>query len=147
LDGEDRDLGLTRLSPGLIAITGAGRRFLARVARMDARWFVHLDGATIECEIISPASGHGGRGGASGEDLSVPMPGVVTQVLVREGDQVSPGQPLVIVEAMKMEHVVRARQAGRVRAVRVREEERVEAGAAVVDLDPGPGAGAGEGAL
>jgi hypothetical protein len=59
------------------------------------------------------------------------MPGAVTHVLVREGDAVSPGQPLVIVETMKMEHVIRARRAGRVRALRVREEDQVEAGTVV----------------
>jgi len=135
VEGGDHDLDLAPLSPGLIAITAAGRRSLARVARLDARWFVHVDGLTVECEIISRDGGQPGRGRPSDEDLMTPMPGVVSRVLVGEGDAVSPGQPLVIIEAMKMEHVVRARRAGRIRALRVREEDQVEAGTVVADLD------------
>jgi acetyl-CoA/propionyl-CoA carboxylase biotin carboxyl carrier protein len=49
----------------------------------------------------------------SGEIVS-PMPGVVIAVHVAIGDQVAVGDPLVVIEAMKMEHVVRARRAGHV---------------------------------
>ena len=49
----------------------------------------------------------------SGEIVS-PMPGVVIAVNVAIGDQVSVGDPLVVIEAMKMEHIVRAKRSGRV---------------------------------
>jgi acetyl/propionyl-CoA carboxylase alpha subunit len=142
LDGRDHDLDLAELSPGLTSITTGRRRALARVARLQACWFVHIDGVTMECEIVSRDQGQPPRGRPSDEGLSAPMPGVVTQVLVREGDPVSPGQPLVIVEAMKMEHVVRARRAGRVRALRVRTDDQVEAGTIVLDLEAGVQEGA-----
>jgi biotin carboxyl carrier protein len=157
VDGKDHDLQLAPLSPGMTAITAAGRRSLARVARLGARWFVHIEGLTAECEIISRRGpqqiassqqsvavkdkGQAQRGGLSDEGLLAPMPGVVTQVLVREGDAVSLGQPLVIVEAMKMEHVVRAHRAGRVHALHVRENDQVDAGTVVLDLDTDPGTG------
>ena len=48
------------------------------------------------------------------DEIVSPMPGVVIAVNVAIGDQVSVGDPLVVIEAMKMEHVVRARRAGRV---------------------------------
>ena len=137
LDGRDHDLDLLPLSPGLTTIIASGRRSLARVARLDGRWYVHIDGVTMECEIISRDAERPRKIGPSDEGLWAPMPGVVTQVLVRVGDVVSPGQPLVIVEAMKMEHVVRARRAGRVRALHVRPEDQVEAGTVVLDLDAG----------
>ena len=73
-----------------------------------------------------------------GADLSAPMPGSVTQVLVRAGDAVTPGQPLVIIEAMKMEHVIRAPRVGRVHAVHIRPGDQVEGGATLVDLAPEP---------
>jgi len=141
VDGTDYNLDLTPLSPGLIAVTAAGRRSLARVAGLEPRWFVHIGGATMECQIISRDTEQPRGGGRSDEGLSAPMPGVVTQVLVGEGDAVSPGQPLVIVEAMKMEHVVRAHRAGRVRALRVRKADQVDAGTVVLDLDTDPGTG------
>jgi 3-methylcrotonyl-CoA carboxylase alpha subunit len=79
------------------------------------------------------------RARAHGGGLEAPMPGVVTRVLVSAGDAVRQGQPLVAIEAMKMEHVLRAPRDGRVRAVAVRKGEMVNGGAAVVELEEAGG--------
>ncbi|HWM88908.1 MAG TPA: biotin carboxylase N-terminal domain-containing protein [Kofleriaceae bacterium] len=68
--------------------------------------------------------------------LSAPMPGRVVRVLVAEGDPCAAGQPLVILEAMKMEHAVKTARAGRVTRLLVREGDPVEAGAVLVALEP-----------
>jgi propionyl-CoA carboxylase alpha chain len=68
--------------------------------------------------------------------LSAPMPGRVVRVLVAEGDPCAPGQALVILEAMKMEHAVKTSRAGRVIKLHVREGDPVEAGAVLVALEP-----------
>ncbi len=68
--------------------------------------------------------------------LATPLPGVVIRVAVKVGDRVSAGDTLVVVEAMKMEHAIRAPHAGIVRAVRYQEGERVPEGAALIELDP-----------
>jgi acetyl/propionyl-CoA carboxylase alpha subunit len=73
-------------------------------------------------------------GGA--EALTAPMPGTVLRVLVQPGDTVAPRQPLVVLEAMKMETPVVARFAGRVAAVHVAEGASVAAGALLVELEP-----------
>ena len=74
--------------------------------------------------------------GAAGEDLGVrsPMTGRVVAVNVQEGDTVEKGQPLVVVEAMKMEHVLRAPRAGQVRKVACQAGQLVEGGAELVEL-------------
>jgi 3-methylcrotonyl-CoA carboxylase alpha subunit len=66
--------------------------------------------------------------------LSTPLPGTVVAVEVHVGDRVSAGQTLLVVEAMKMEHAIRAPRAGVVTAVRYRVGERVAEGVALVDL-------------
>ncbi|MFD3553607.1 biotin carboxylase N-terminal domain-containing protein [Streptomyces goshikiensis] len=53
-----------------------------------------------------------GRGHAGAETLAAPMPGTVTVVKVAVGDKVTAGQSLLVVEAMKMEHVISAPHAG-----------------------------------
>jgi biotin carboxyl carrier protein len=63
-----------------------------------------------------------------------PMPGRVVKVLVRAGDAVAPGQPLVVMEAMKMENEIRARTAGTVAEVHVSVGDTVEGGAPLVTL-------------
>jgi len=76
--------------------------------------------------------------GASAQDdpgtLSAPSPGVVRVVHVAEGDAVEEGQPLVVLEAMKMEQTLRAPQAGTVEAVLCGEGDAVAEGAVLVRL-------------
>ncbi len=69
----------------------------------------------------------------SGE-LCSPMPGLVLDVLVRVGDVVDSRQPLVVIEAMKLEHPVAAPFAGTVAAVNVSAGDQVATGAVLVEL-------------
>ena len=62
------------------------------------------------------------------------MPGKVIKVLVAAGDTVASGQPLVILEAMKMEHVIKAPAAGAVSDVGVKPGDFVEDGRTLVTL-------------
>ena len=66
--------------------------------------------------------------------LVAPMPGLVVRVNVQPGDEVQPGQPLVVIEAMKMENELRATAAGKVSAVRAKPGEAVEKGEVLVEL-------------
>jgi len=66
------------------------------------------------------------------------MPGILRAVLVKAGDVVAAGQPLVILEAMKMENELRAEHAGVVREVKVGVGVPVDSGAELVVLDPPP---------
>jgi 3-methylcrotonyl-CoA carboxylase alpha subunit len=63
------------------------------------------------------------------------MPGHVLQVLVQAGERVSRGQPLMIIEAMKMEHTVRAPAEGVVQAVNFATGDRVEEGVELLELE------------
>ncbi len=71
---------------------------------------------------------------AAGGEIQVkaPIPGLVVRVLVRTGDAIKSGQPLVILEAMKMENELRAVREGTVGDVRVKPGERVEQGAVLL---------------
>ncbi len=74
-------------------------------------------------------------GGAGGNVIEAPMPGLVTQVAVKAGDAVSEGDRLVVLEAMKMEHVMRAPRDGVVATLAVSQDDQVEAGAMLVALE------------
>lgn len=80
----------------------------------------------------SSCSAAGRRQGAGA--VKAPMPGKVVRLLVAAGDAVEEGQPLVILEAMKMEHVVCARRSGVVGAVHAAEGSVVSDGALLTEL-------------
>lgn len=127
-------LELFRWEPGVLFFSESGRSRIARVVHAQGRSFLHVDGYTVEYATAPGGGPEPGAGGAPHTELTAPMPGAVTQVLTGEGDEVVRGQPLVIVEAMKMEHVIRAPRAGLVRAVRARVGDQVEGGAVLVEI-------------
>jgi 3-methylcrotonyl-CoA carboxylase alpha subunit len=73
--------------------------------------------------------------GAGSGSLSTPLPGVVVSVAVKEGDQVAAGQTLLVIEAMKMEHAIRAPRAGVVKALKQKVGDRVREGSALAEIE------------
>lgn len=67
--------------------------------------------------------------------LSAPIPGLVVKVLVEEGTEVEEDQPLIILEAMKMENEIRAQQKGTVKQVNVVAGQRVEQNSVLILLE------------
>jgi biotin carboxyl carrier protein len=109
---------------------------------------LRFDAGEIECgrrryRVETAAAGASARAeaaralGAAGGRLVVkaPMPGRVVRVLVSAGDRVSARQPLLVVEAMKMENILRAPRAGVVTDVAAAAGLAVETGAALVVID------------
>jgi 3-methylcrotonyl-CoA carboxylase alpha subunit len=75
------------------------------------------------------------RGGVAGE-CRAPLPGAVTKVLVGEGDAVEEGDGLVVLEAMKMEHTLRANGAGTVGQVHCAPGQQVDVHDLLVTVEP-----------
>jgi len=84
---------------------------------------------------IDTSSGAHGSGGHEQSEVVAPMPGTVIRVLVEPGATVSARQPLVVLEAMKMETPLVSPYEATVRAVHVSEGDRVAGGAVLVELD------------
>jgi len=81
---------------------------------------------------LSVEAAGGQVGGAA--SLESPMPGTLIKVLVAEGDQVTEGQPLLLMEAMKMEHTIVAPYAGRIVRLPYAQGAQVAGGVALVEL-------------
>ena len=116
-----------------LALTLGSRRIRARVLHHGRDRLVLLDGRRVAIEAIDPYAppavedGHGGH-------LAAPMPGAIVAVHVKPGDRVERGQPLLVMEAMKMEHTIVAPFAGTVEAVYFAPREQVKEGAELVAL-------------
>ncbi len=105
-------------------VEGTGHRRQVRVATAGTRAWVLAEGLTLALTQVPRFPEPGARVVAGG--LVAPMPGKVVKVLVTEGEVVAAGAALVVLEAMKMEHTVRAGEPGTVRAVHVVVGEQVE---------------------
>jgi len=70
-----------------------------------------------------------------GDVLAAPMPGRIVRQLIAAGDRVARGAPLLVLEAMKMEHTIVAPGDGRVAALRYAEGDQVEEGAILLDFE------------
>jgi biotin carboxyl carrier protein len=75
------------------------------------------------------------RQGSGRESVTTPMPGKVVRLLVAEGDQITAGQGLVVVEAMKMQNEMKAPRAGRVVSIAVKPHDAVNAGAVLLTIE------------
>jgi len=96
----------------------------------------------VRLTLVDPLA-HAGEEEAHAGHLTAPMSGTVVAVMVKAGNKVAKGAPLVVLEAMKMEHTIVAPAAGVVTAVNFGVGDRVAEGADLVDLAdeaPQPGA-------
>lgn len=86
-----------------------GRRMALRLAARDGATFIHLNGRAHEVGRFDPADRLTGGGAGVGDHRVVaPMPGVVVSVAVKSGDKVKEGQPLLVIESMKLETTLTA---------------------------------------
>jgi acetyl-CoA/propionyl-CoA carboxylase biotin carboxyl carrier protein len=76
----------------------------------------------------------GGGGGASGDDLVSPMQGTIVKIVASDGDQVSTGDTVVVLEAMKMEQPLTAHKAGSVAGLSVQVGQTVPAGEVICQI-------------
>ncbi|MBC7795069.1 MAG: biotin/lipoyl-binding protein [Clostridia bacterium] len=77
----------------------------------------------------------GARSDGGPAEITSPMPGKVVAVLVKEGQEVTQGQGLIVVEAMKMENELRSPRAGIVRELKAKEGAAVDSGAALCTVE------------
>jgi 3-methylcrotonyl-CoA carboxylase alpha subunit len=98
------------------------------------RVVLFVDGREYVFEIIDPRRARRADEAAKGH-LTSPMPGIVVLVAASAGETVKKGTPLVVVEAMKMEHAIAAPRDGRIGAVKVAVGDKVAAGAELVVME------------
>jgi biotin carboxyl carrier protein len=139
VDGEPHEVSVRSTDLGLSIVFADGRSLdVAATETASGEWFVQLPHVDLTAvvdrrrrERVRP-----GIAGAAGlQRVTAPMPGRVVRVLVKVGDLVEVRQPLVVIEAMKMENELSSPKAGRVKEVPASEGQSVEAGRLLVVVE------------
>jgi biotin carboxyl carrier protein len=160
IDGEEHVIDVAELPGGHYDVRVAqGNRLNAEIIARDGLFTMRVEGRVLDLVIDGElpelevfASGHRasvkvesdrmraaasvrGRGpNAANGVVTSPMPGKVVKLLVKEGDEVAEGAPIVVVEAMKMENELISPRAGVVQKVFVAPGDAVEGGARLVTI-------------
>jgi biotin carboxyl carrier protein len=126
------------IAPGLYSVLYGGRSYEVRIAGNGAEWLATVGDRTFTLDVADPRDAAKRSNATLGhlhQDVKAPMPGKVIRLLVREGDEVAPGQGLAVVEAMKMQNELKAPKNGVVKKINVVEGAAVDAGQSLAEVE------------
>ena len=127
-EGEDYSINLNNISDGKYFLNSAGKN--AAVVCADKYFAVNGVEFTIEAPMRSRTKG---RSHDHGQMIS-PMPGKILKIFVTPGEIVTAGTPILVMEAMKMEHTIKASKEGKIEAILYKEGDQVSGGVELVKL-------------
>lgn len=129
---------------GLVSVLYKGKSYTAiieSVDRQNKEVSIRVNGEVYKTSIKEPIDlllsnmGLDLKSMQKVEPVKAPMPGMVLKVLVTPGQQINKGDGLVVLEAMKMENILKATTTATVKAIKVAERTVVEKGAVLIELE------------
>jgi len=129
---------------GLISVLYNGKSFTAIIENVDRtskEVSLRINGQLYTSTIKEPIDlllsnmGINLKAGHKTEPVKAPMPGMVLKILVAPGQQVNKGDGLVVLEAMKMENILKATGPATVKAIKATERTAVEKGTVLIELE------------
>jgi propionyl-CoA carboxylase alpha chain len=143
LDGGELVDIVGRWVPGqrLLTVLVDGRKRIVQVRRAGRDWELQTRGATHKVQVLAPHIADLSHYMIEKEppDLSrlllAPMPGLLTRLDVAVGDKVVPGQPVAVMEAMKMENILRAPKAATVKATPAKAGDSLAVDQVIVEFE------------
>jgi propionyl-CoA carboxylase alpha chain len=141
-DGDLVDI-VGRWVPGqrLLSVVIDGRHRIVQIRRVGRNWELQTRGASHQVQVLSPHVAELSKFmiDKPAPDLSrlllAPMPGLLTKLDVAVGDKVEPGQPVAVMEAMKMENILRAPKAATVKATPAKAGDSLAVDQVIVEFE------------
>jgi|SRR6266567_1849796 len=132
LNGRESVVDVVQIGPNTVSLLLEGKSVEVRREFSGERQQIFLNGSPYEVAVRDPRSLRSrkrtGSTGDGPQKLVASMPGKVMRILAREGDEVSAGQGIIVVEAMKMQNEIRSSKAGTLKKLLAREGLNVNAG-------------------
>ncbi len=139
LDGRELPVDVVFSQSGVLSILLNGKSYEVKQETAGPETSIVVGNERFRASIRDPRSLRSRRRGAdSGQGvkkLSAPMPGKVVRILAPAGTEVEAGQPVLVIEAMKMQNELKSPKKGRVKKIAVSEGAAVEAGQALAEVE------------
>ena len=133
-DNTEYKVEAQEIKPGQLKIKVGEKLIKSIITEGNKEKFVFVDGKVFKVKPIE-LTGRKKRKKKEEGDLSSPISGKVVSVKVKKGDSVKKGVVLMIIEAMKMEYLIRAPYNGKVKDVYFKQNDQVEIGQNTVEID------------
>jgi 3-methylcrotonyl-CoA carboxylase alpha subunit len=123
------------IKPGQLKITIGDRLIKSIVTEGEKEKFIFIDGDVFKVKPVELTGRTAKRQkDTSGKDLESPISGKISHVKVKKDDFVKKGDVLIVIEAMKMEYLIRAPYSGKIAKMFFKENDQIEIGQKTVEL-------------
>ena len=141
IDGTEYTANVEEKEDGKLAVTVNGKVYEVEVpghvvAAPKVQPVKPAAAVAAPAPAAAPAAGPAAPKQATGAGAAItaPLPGVITSIEVKEGDQVKAGQTVIVMEAMKMANNITAESDGTVKAILVQQGAQVQSGDALIEI-------------
>ncbi len=135
-DSDEVEVDAVRPVEDVLSLLYQGRSWEAGLVEIEDGYEVEVVGLRHEFEVMDPRKKALRMAeGAGDKALKTQMPGRVVRILVAEGSTVEEGQPVIVVEAMKMENELKSPVSGTVQRLCVQEGEQVQARSTLIEFE------------
>lgn len=143
VNGQPVTWDITRIQEGYFHILLENRSYRAEIVEMDSArktFLIKINGRKYplvlkdKFDLLLEKMGMNTNAGAKVNNVRAPMPGLIIDLKVKNGDSVKAGDPLLILEAMKMENIIKAPGDATVRSVKVSMGEGVEKNQVLIEF-------------
>ncbi len=132
-DNNEYTVTATEMSPGQLKILLGDRIIKSVVSEGDENKFVFLDGHVYKVKRVELTGKKKSEKKAA--DLASPISGTVVSVKVDEGNSVKKNDVIMVIEAMKMEYLIRAPHKGTVKKIHFKEQDQIEIGQITAEIE------------
>ncbi len=144
INDQSAALDAIELSDGSLNLIHKGKSWNVRILSADSEtktYRLRINGQTMEVglsddmDLLLNRLGFSGMGSKKVNELKAPMPGLVLKVLVEPGQAVKKGDPLLVLEAMKMENILKSPGEAKVKAIKVSAQDKVEKNVVLIEFE------------
>jgi biotin carboxyl carrier protein len=143
VDGKPFPWDLVKVTEGYFHVLVNNQSYTAEIVKVDVptkSFLIKVNGKTYPVEVkdkfdlLLEKMGMNSQSSGKVNNIKAPMPGLIIGMKVKVGDHVKPGDPLLILEAMKMENIIKSPGEGTVKSIKAKKGDSVEKNQVLIEF-------------